>query len=373
MHPQLARPEPAAVKSVNAAKRSRIAALDGLRFVAALSVVVYHYTARALPWHGNPAKLFPTINHFSVYGWMGVQLFFLISGFVICMSSWGRTLGDFFVSRVVRLYPAYWIAVLLTASVLTIWPAVWPVHSLQDVLANLTMLQEPLGIRQIDGVYWTLWAEMKFYLLFAIVIWRGLTYRSAVLFCLLWTVASVVARQEGGAFLDILFNPQYSPYFIAGVAFYLIHRFRPTPLLWGIVAVSYLIAQRTILDRHGVNDLGHKIPLWPMSLILTIFFAVMAALALGKLSWIRGRWLTAVGALTYPLYLIHEQIGWTLIRGLKGRIPNGVLVVAVAAAMILLAWLIHRLVERPLAPRLRRAISQGVEEMRHGSRNPEAS
>lgn len=115
--------------------------------------------------------MFPTAFPFAAYGWLGVELFFLISGFVICMSCWGRSVGDFFTSRVTRLYPAYWFAVLATTAVLLLIPGgqkplPWP-----DVLTNLTMLQEPLGVRMVDGVYWTLFAELRFYLLFALVAW----------------------------------------------------------------------------------------------------------------------------------------------------------------------------------------------------------
>ncbi|MER5637500.1 acyltransferase [Kitasatospora sp. NPDC002227] len=371
MYAQLTDPELAAPAPVVKPKPSRMAALDGLRFLAAIVVVSYHYTAMgSVAWGGKSSqKLFPLLHHFTAYSWMGVQLFFLISGFVICMSSWGRSVGDFFISRVTRLYPAYWAAVLITATVLAIWPTVLPRRSLHDVLVNLTMLQLPMGVTQVDGVYWTLWIEMKFYLLFALVIWRGLNYRSAVAFCSLWTVATVITRETGSDFLDIVVVPEYSPFFVAGIAFYLMYRFRPTPLLWGIVVMQFLLAQQAIMFnfRHEMRDLNYTVPEWPVMVILTVMFAVMALLALGKLSWVRGKWLTTLGALTFPLYLVHENIGWNLIHAFRTKLPHGVLVVLVTLAMLTLAWLINRLVEKPLSKRVRAAVSRGVEEMRSQS------
>lgn len=70
------------------ARPGRVFALDGLRLLAALSVVAYHYTARVGSWPKKPEAIFPAVFPVTAYGWLGVHLFFLISGFVICMSCW---------------------------------------------------------------------------------------------------------------------------------------------------------------------------------------------------------------------------------------------------------------------------------------------
>lgn len=172
----------------------------------------------------------------AVYGWLGVELFFLISGFVICMSCWGKRPQDFFISRVVRLYPAYWVAVLITAAVVV--AAGYSFTTAKDitartVLINLTMLQQPFGAPLVDPSYWTLWVEMLFYLLFAVVVARGLTYRRVVAFCGIWTFAAAIAPTVGLPLLDTLTQPTYAPLFVAGVTMFLMHRFGPNLLLWG--------------------------------------------------------------------------------------------------------------------------------------------
>src|SRR5689334_19586233 len=86
---------------------SRLRALDGLRLLAALAVGVYHYvayTGSTAAWGQDPNSVFPQWSPMAAYGWLGVEIFFIISGFAICMSCWGRTVGDFFRSRVTRLY-----------------------------------------------------------------------------------------------------------------------------------------------------------------------------------------------------------------------------------------------------------------------------
>ena len=90
--------------------------LDLLRFIAALAVVFFHYTfLNAVRFNQIPT--YPILGDFSKYGYMGVELFFMISGFVILMTTINKSPVDFVISRVSRLYPAFWIALSLTNKV----------------------------------------------------------------------------------------------------------------------------------------------------------------------------------------------------------------------------------------------------------------
>jgi len=162
-------------------KPPRLLVIDLLRFIAAASVVGMHWIAlgngvgplfgpRAQPY-GRPyaRDIFPhSVTDILTYGGLGVELFFLISGFVICMSSWGRTLGQFGASRIARLFPAYWFAVLLTVGVLLAFPKLPMVRDfslVRSTLINLTMTQSFFGVGDVDPVYWTLAQELRFYLM----------------------------------------------------------------------------------------------------------------------------------------------------------------------------------------------------------------
>jgi peptidoglycan/LPS O-acetylase OafA/YrhL len=128
-------------------KQPRFRLLDGLRIFAALAVVLYHFAARENPYWGRPVlEVFPDFAPVAAFGALGVQLFFIISGFVILMSASGRSIGDYVASRAGRLLPGYWAGVLLTGGLLlVVWPEAAEVSTTQ-VLANLTMLQAPLGV-----------------------------------------------------------------------------------------------------------------------------------------------------------------------------------------------------------------------------------
>ncbi|MEU8511822.1 acyltransferase [Kitasatospora sp. NPDC048722] len=363
-------------------KRPRLYALDGMRLFAALSVMSFHWTAYvgiAGVWQGvTPKQALPLVNRMAAYGWLGVELFFVISGFVICMSCWGKRPGEFFVSRVVRLYPAYWAGIALTSSVVLNFKHFARLGAadglnLTTILGNLTMLQTPLGMRHVDGVYWTLWVEMRFYLLFAVVVATGLTYRKVVAFCGIWTIFAVLAPQAGIPLLTTMAMPNESPFFIAGVAMFLMYKFGPNLLLWGIVGFSWILALtrlNSIKDMY-VNVLGHPLSWNVMAAAVTLAFLLVLGAALGWFDWVQWKWLTVAGALTYPLYLIHQEVGWTLIHFLLTRgLGVKAALLAALATVLVTAWLIHRLVEKPLSKVLKKALDRSMATLRQASDEP---
>ncbi|MFF8277697.1 acyltransferase family protein [Streptomyces lateritius] len=343
---------------VGLTRPKRLHALDALRLGAALMVVVYHYLARGGGWPTPVQQLFPETFRIASYGYLGVQLFFLISGFVICMSAWGRPVKDFFVSRVVRLYPAYWFAVIATTVTVTVIPGGRRHLPWNDVLTNLTMLQQPLDVRHVDTVYWTLFTELRFYLLFSLLAWWGLTYRRVLLFCCVWGAATPLVAASGDGLLRLLLIPEYSWFFIAGMAFYLMYRFRPNLMLFGIVGFCYCASLAPTIDEWKQLDFLGDRPAWPVTVLLAAFFGVMTLAATGKLSGIQWKWLPIAGALTYPLYLLHQVIGWELFTLFSPHVSPWPLVTSVFAGMLVLSYGVHRVVERPLSRCLKRNLAR---------------
>jgi peptidoglycan/LPS O-acetylase OafA/YrhL len=333
--------------------------LDGLRLLAALMVVGYHYMGYdhwfRSPWGASTSTVFPITHSVAVYGWLGVELFFLISGFVICLSCWGRTPRQFAVSRFIRLYPAYWFAVALTSAVLLLRPGGWDGRP-TDIITNFTMFQEPLGVRDVDGVYWSLWVELRFYLIFGIVAAAGLTYRRVVGFCTAWLLAAVLAPAAGVSLFTLMVVPQYAPFFVGGIVIHLMQRFgTQRPVLWLLLATSWVMAQNSLGDLVSAADrsVGGGLSWWIALAIITVFYVLVLAAALGGLDFFNWRVLGVAGGLTYPLYLMHEDLGWEVIRHTHGHINALALVCALVAVMLSAAWLVHRYVERPAAPRLK--------------------
>ncbi|WP_371814256.1 acyltransferase family protein [Phycicoccus sp. HDW14] len=341
--------------------------LDALRFVAAFAVLAYHFTARDSSAWGegrHPWEVWPDVFRVTRYGHLGVQLFFVISGFVILMSAWGRTPRAFVVSRATRLLPAYWVAVLATGFLLVVlWPvgdvAVW------EVVTNLTMVQSALGVAHVDGVYWTLFAELLFYVLVTLLLLVGLTRGRVLVLVLVWPPLAALAHTSGQDLLATLLNWYTAPFFCLGMVLYLIHRWGPSLLHLLLLGYSCALAVGVTATRFpdGAPSVTGATPslgvvLGTVSVIPLLVWAAARFAPRGR-AW---RWLTVLGALTYPLYLLHEYWGWYVLHLVAPRLDRWAALALAIAVCLALAWAVHRLVERPLAPRLRRALQQGLDE-----------
>ncbi|MFF0344844.1 acyltransferase family protein [Kribbella sp. NPDC004875] len=336
--------------------------MDLLRIVAAVSVMAYHYLFSAYAG-GLGGLAFPHVDVVARYGYLGVDLFFVISGFVVLLSAWDRSPRSFVVSRAVRLYPAYWVAVTLTAIVSVVFGAGRFPVSLPQYLANLTMFNSLPNIENVDVVYWTLWAEVRFYVMILVLIWIGITARRVTIFCWAWLAATFVF--QAGLLpqaTDLVLNTQFSHYFIAGTALCLIHRYGATPQRLAIVAISLgnaIYRGIGFADRVGIRY-HTEIHRTAVVMIIIAIFAIMLAIAL-KLTHRFGRpWFAALGALTYPLYLVHAHVGFIIFERLGDQANHVLLVATTMALMVGVAATLHYGVERPLAPRLKRLLDRSL-------------
>ncbi|SCF33496.1 Peptidoglycan/LPS O-acetylase OafA/YrhL, contains acyltransferase and SGNH-hydrolase domains [Micromonospora viridifaciens] len=357
---------------------NRLYVLDGLRFLAALSVVGFHVIAdygNRNTWGRPAAEVFgPAVLDVFEYGWLGVECFFVISGFVICMSCWGRTVSEFAISRVTRLMPAYVFAVLVTSAALFLFPLPDGRPRVSDVLVNTTMLQQFFGIRGVDFVYWTLFEELKFYLLFAVLAYFGLTYRRVILFCFVWMAAALYGQYTNFAPVAKTVSSEYASYFVAGILLYLIYRFGPNLLLLGGFAVAIVTTVPSLIKRVSFHSNGKHIISFDVAFVIMLcFFLLMLAVALGWLASVRWRALTVVGALTYPLYLLHMQLGRIIVHRIHDVVSPWILVAGLVVGFVAFAYVVQRFVERPVARMLRVRLRESFAQIRVADRNDRQS
>ena len=179
--------------------------------------MLYHYISR------SEANAYPLISEVTNFGYLGVPLFFIISGYVIALSANNRTALQFGVSRFVRLYPALWAGVIFTVLILVIFTD--KQYSVSQVLANFTLLNEYLRFEDIDGVYWTLKAELKFYACVFLLLAFGI-FQKYHIWLSLWLGLAIMHTVFGQPFfMGWFISPAYSSFFIAGVAFFLIQNY----------------------------------------------------------------------------------------------------------------------------------------------------
>lgn len=337
-------------------KPERIAELDVLRGFAAVAVMLFHYTIR---WFEQPG---PAVNPL---GEFAVHLFFMISGFVIFMTLKNtRTGADFIVSRASRLYPPYWAAVLITACFMVVMPPFEKsMVTLPQVLVNLTMLQQWLRVREVDGVYWTLAVELAFYgWMFVIFKLRSLERIEKV--ALVWMLVELAARIAERAIvinrvsaLDPNYIPQvtnpgiipkvvsttflleYAHLFFAGILFYRIRESGTTVKRAAFLCVCLF----THWFVHGSYALT----------FFALFCGIFYLLATRRLAWIAFRPLVFLGGISYSLYLVHQNIGYAVMRKMPDQI-QGVQVAAAVGVSLTIAILLSYLIEKPSLRYLRR-------------------
>lgn len=342
---------------------ARLRTLDGLRFLAAAGVLLYHFTARSPEWTGSLSETFPVLGNVAIYLSLAPELFFVISGFVILWTAWDRPVAAVVASRVARIYPAYWAALALTSLLLgVLWTGERQI-SVGQVAVNATLLQSAVGVSPVDGVYWTLWAELRFYLLVVLLAAVGLTRRRVLAAAALWPIAAVVAERWHVEPFATLLIGQYAPFFAAGIGLYVVWRYGHAWAPWAVVvgnaalgAVAVVPGRAAALARLTAFDAS-------LPLLGVVAVGCVVAVAVVTLTPVR-RWdwrgLTTVGALTYPLYLVHQFWGRWVIASVGGHLPRYLTLALAAGVSVLLALAVHRWVERPLHRPVRRAVEQGL-------------
>jgi peptidoglycan/LPS O-acetylase OafA/YrhL len=326
----------------------RLTQIDALRGLAALAVVGFHYTTRfdqvfpdqppspfALPW-----------------GHLGVNLFFIISGFVIFMTlDRARTGMDFVVSRFSRLYPAYWAGIALTFFIThTLGPATLTVPG-EVAWLNGLMFHGLFGIPSVDGAYWTLEVELIFYawmlLLFQrkqlhqVHLWVGAALAMRWLYYLAANAAGVDLpwRISQGLIL------QHLPWFALGIALAKARAAtNPASRRQAMGTGVWALCTLAVTDHPAQAALG-------LGFAALVWWAAAGRLpGLGHRLWV---WL---GAVSYPLYLLHEHIGWTLMHQVLQQGGSRSLAMGAAmAAVLALAETVRRTVEQPAMAAVRRA------------------
>lgn len=329
------------------ARPERLRDLDILRGIAACCVLLFHFTYISDPHHLWPFQV--------RWGHYGVELFFVISGFVILMTlERSGSVKEFLISRVTRLYPVYWCAVLFTACVLAVLaPATVP---LVAVVGDLTMLQAFMRVASIDPSYWTLTAELIFYA--AIVTWfrfRNSRVPEIEWYCIGWIVVAAASRtvlsmrhlEMPGIYATPLLL-YYGQFFIIGICLYRVYcsDFSALTLVTLVAAaLMSLFGGGPASERPG--PLSYFLVTCGVSLL--VFLASRSGLA-----FLRNSVLLFLGDISYPLYLIHQRVGEELTNAAyRHQCPPWLSIALVLAILIAIAWLIHQYVEVPARTVLR--------------------
>ncbi|MGB8817121.1 MAG: acyltransferase [Rhizobiaceae bacterium] len=333
-------------------RETRIVYLDVLRLFAALVVVAFHWLFRGHA-AGEQAAGFGSAASLAMYGYIGVDWFFIISGFVIAWTAQGRDALTFAVSRFARIYPGY-IACMTLTFILTVaygWQHASP--GLADWIANLTLFAPLVGRPFMDGAYWSIMVEIIFYGWIFLLLATGL-WSKRVAIVAGWLAVSVLnmvfLKSEA---LRMVLITEYAPHFAIGIMMFDMRERGPRIVTACIMATAFVAAclSRTLQVPGFVEDYG-------VTPDLTVLFSLIAIgvllVALAIQPWDVSprtvRIAAAAGAVSYPLYLFHQHAGYMLIDRLSPVLGNWGAAFAALIAVLGVAFATAELIERPMRP-----------------------
>lgn len=339
-------------------RRHRLSQLDSLRGLACIGVMLHHYTYYyGQEWgHSQPPLfLFEAGRH-------GVELFFLLSGFVIFMSLQSKSVKDFAILRFWRLFPCYWVTIMVVFVAKRLVPlspevAVHGNLSLAELLVNFTMIPTIFSARYVDSAHWTLGFEILFYGLIAAIFVAARAKEKVVVGTLgLWTILSVVWFNAIQRFFDIqvwmtvwwqedMAHWQHTvskvlllPYvhlFLIGISFYFLYQKKHITLAISSIAVAMIADYRLWGWEHTLT----------VGVCLLIFYGAI----FWKIPLLKNKLLIYLGTLSYSLYLIHQTIGFQIIQRIEAiGIHSNVAILIAFLCAITLAHPLHFLIEKPL-------------------------
>jgi peptidoglycan/LPS O-acetylase OafA/YrhL len=377
--------------------------LDPLRFGAALSVAVFHlmFWSWAWPSIGVPPGFehyvaadvqFPSAARFTWFGWVGVEIFFVISGFVIANSASKSSAIEFLFGRALRLYPAVWVCSTATFIVLLLFASGSASEFILPYIRAMLLIPKGITGEWIDCVYWTLAAEMAFYgLVFCALLTKKITLRhlawglaiySGVFNGFALLVVSRVIPSEILYLVVLMFRVpcaawllNHGCFFALGIWLFISANRKLTSLEQFAVAVTilsgcaeiYYFSAFLLTHIPAISGQSPLVPIvvWAAAVFLIAVAANRSRRSTGTAStdaagylrtrYLRTRYLRTLGLITYPLYLTHNVIGSAIIRVLiDAGLDASLAVGAGLSILVLVCWLICAKIE----PAIRRSLRQ---------------
>jgi len=331
-------------KSNSASKRS--GTLDLLRFLAILYIYFAHFAdSFNYVYQIVPSNL--KYTQIARYGSIALVIFFIVSAFVVTMTSMKRSAKEFFLIRFSRLYPLFWVSCLVgfLISRYSPFPTYIAYNTVKDLLANATMIPSLLGVHLINPVYHTLVIEIGFYLFIVFIIAFKL-WDKILGILLLFVLISFV-----GVLMSVWLFSIVTP-FIAGMLFYFMYSKKYTQ--WKVYAlavvnfVTALLCSKSLADDIDkyYNQVGSASP-YIFAILITLIYGIFLLVAFRKLNIPGSVFLQKLGELSYPFFLFHIYflgIYWYF----RNTIPGDILLFGLAIVIAIICLLINILVEKPI-------------------------
>ncbi len=313
-------------------KKDRYAFIDNLRAVAIILVVLFHYT-----YHYDSEYLLRSDNwslEIAKFGWSGVDIFFIVSGYCIGMTIIKtKNFIEFVVRRIARLYPAYLICGLLTLVFYYYFELPgrevgWFTGFMNLIFANFI---PGMNFKYIDGIYWALMVELKFYLFFGLIFFFLNSLKKSInvwfIFCVLGNIISIFDK-DSFIFITSIF-PHANLFLIGLLLFY----FDKVSLVNKLIIFLFVIISLLTNERY----IGFE--------LYFVFLLLFVSLFLLKKIDLNIKILSSLGLVSYTWYLTHNAIGIIIIRELNNLKLQNISVISATVITLFLSVIIYRFFE----------------------------
>jgi len=339
----------------------RVGVLDLLRLLAALAVVFFHLGFRGRTLEFTDFSL-PDWEPVLKYGYLGVQVFFVISGFVIAYSAEGRAPMQFAIARFARIYPMFVLCMTLTFLVIINFGAPYMSATTSQWVANLIVKPELLGQEAMDGSYWSIFYEIVFYGWIFALMALGLFKRSMYpVIIAVWLVVSVIDRMFfGSSLMRYLLLTDQSGFFCAGLVLYAAFRDGYTPRNLLLIGLSIAVAMYQSVELAQWNRVHYATSYSDIVVALSCLVIVaIIAVAIRIRQTFLPQWIMlALGGLSYPLYLLHQHIGYVILNNFAAAATSNMMIVATVLLLIGISYLFWRFIDRPAQQLVKSALTR---------------
>tara|TARA_Y100001958_G_C21121395_1_gene465397 strand:+ start:49 stop:1056 length:1008 start_codon:yes stop_codon:yes gene_type:complete len=314
--------------------KERLENIDLLRGVAIIFVVLFHYTN-----HYSPDYLLRTDNWFlpiAKYGWSGVDIFFIVSGYCIALTIIKTSnFVEFSVKRFARIYPAYFFCGISTLIFFSFFDlpgreVSWFTGFMNLIFANFI---PGLNFKYIDGIYWALIVELKFYIFFGIIYFIFKNLNKAII---VWGIFSIILNLLLIFTEKVVFFSSISPHanlFLIGLMVF---------NLKGKNFISYFLISLIALTNIFINERYSDYEIYFLFLILITILILKININL------KFNLLSRIGLISFSWYLLHNAIGIIIIREFnKMGFENYSIIIAILTTLVF-AIISFKFIEVPL-------------------------
>jgi peptidoglycan/LPS O-acetylase OafA/YrhL len=300
------------------------------------------------------------------YGFLGVPVFFAISGFVIAYSAEGRTPLSFAIARFSRIYPTFVLCMTLTFATTIIFGTGHFEVTVRQWLANLFIAAPMLGQPYVDTSYWSLVIELAFYGWITVFIALGLFPRRLDAIIIVWLAITFANELTIDApIFEKLFIADDSGFFAVGLLIYQHYRGRRGSRFWALSALA--LGTAVFQSIHKLERLrphtGGSFDPWIVATICVVSLSLVFLASRIKRVPIPAAIVLAAGGITYPLYLLHMQLGYVVLTALMPMHQTALATAAIIAGTIALSFVVWRFFELPVHRTVRLKLAECADRL----------